>query len=79
MYRRLVPLPDFCANDSSLVVTIADNAEHNEEYITGLYVSHSSVVLEYIVYCNITMQERRLRGVGGVGGGEGMKGGGYVH
>ena len=55
VYRRLVPLPDFCANDSSLVVTIADSAEHSEEYITGLYVSRSKVVLEYVVYCNFTM------------------------
>ena len=38
-YRRIVPLPDFCANDSSLVVTIADSADHSERYITGLYVS----------------------------------------
>ena len=58
MYRRLVPLPDFCANDSSLVVTIADSAENSEEYITGLYVSRSNVVLEYVVYCNFTAHEK---------------------
>ena len=58
VYRRLVPLPDFCANDSSLVVTIADSAEHSEEYITGLYVSHGRAVFEYIVCCNFTMHKK---------------------
>ena len=39
---RIVPLPDYCANDAnSLVVTVADSAdrEHDSEYSVRLYVS----------------------------------------
>lgn len=39
--ERLVPLPDYCANDSSIVLSVASSIQGTVEYSgrTGLYVS----------------------------------------
>ena len=42
--QRLVPLPDYCANDSSLLLSVADSVSGGVEYtgMSGLYVSTKS-------------------------------------
>ena len=38
--KRRVPLPDYCANDTEVAVTIADsNYVYHEDFGTGIYVS----------------------------------------
>lgn len=44
-HQRVVPLPDYCANDSSLIISVADSAFRESEKLpgTGMFVSTSYV------------------------------------
>ena len=41
VYSRIIPLPDYCANDfSSIMVTVADSTERlHDQFSEGIYVS----------------------------------------
>ena len=60
---RLVPLPDFCVNDSDVIVSVVDSANREKlrvEYENGLYVSVGGTE----VFCGLGVLEWVLFGMG---------------
>ena len=45
-FSRLIPLPDYCSNDSSIILTVANSMNRGIEYTgsTGLYVCNNGLL-----------------------------------
>ncbi len=49
-HQRAIPLPDYCANDSSLIISVADSAIKENEQLPGTGVFVSVLLYEYCMY-----------------------------
>ncbi len=47
-HQRVVPLPDYCANDSSLILSVAESAFRDSEQVPGTGMFVSTLIREQI-------------------------------
>ncbi len=43
-HQRVIPLPDYCANDSSLIISVADSAFQDGEQLPGIGMFVSNII-----------------------------------